>query len=114
MTSRAMRVSRFDLDRMLTIPIYSETAPSLAGVFDCSRGAAYAAVAGGVVPSIRISRNRVVVPVGRLLVEVLGEDRPPTDGQIADGPGTPGEVVVDGQANEDVHIRLRVVGRGAP
>ena len=57
-----------DLQGLATIRVY----PDLATVLDLSKDAAYAAVARGEIPSLRLGR-RIVIPVPALL-HLLGAD----------------------------------------
>jgi hypothetical protein len=51
----APTVTLSDLANLVLLPVWSETAPSLGGLFQCSRPHAYGLVADGRVPSVRLN-----------------------------------------------------------
>jgi predicted site-specific integrase-resolvase len=60
-----------------TIPVWSTTKPDAADVLGISRSQAYGLARTGEIPTLRLGKGRVVVPVPALLV-MLGDRLSPT------------------------------------
>lgn len=76
------QVTLEDLRTLLVIPLWHASRPSAAAVFRVSRATIYEMARDERVPTVRISANRMVVPVPALL-KLLGDDLSPhADGDL--------------------------------
>lgn len=68
------RTTLVDVRDLAVVPIYSATEPNAAGLLGISRWTAYRLATDGTLETIRLSENRLLVPVHSLL-SLVGETR---------------------------------------